>query len=95
MRAGRRDVVASVDRLAGVPLAVLRSFTAPPQGVRDDREAFADRLQGAVGALLGASLARMVLTREGLTEHTGKQPRWQPLVGPAGAGGGLSYRRPW
>ncbi len=38
---------------AGTPLRVLRSFDAPPAAVRDDAEALAERVQGAVSGLLG------------------------------------------
>ena len=37
---------------AGMPLTVLRSFHAPPQALRDDAEAFAERTQSAVSGLL-------------------------------------------
>src|SRR5262245_2588717 len=38
---------------AGVPLSVLKSFAAPPQTVRDDAEAFRERIGGTVTSLLG------------------------------------------
>ena len=37
---------------AGLPLAVLRSFTAPPQALLDDADAMRERVQGAVSGLL-------------------------------------------
>jgi hypothetical protein len=36
----------------GLPLTVLRSFTAPPESVRNDGEAFRERIQAAVSGLL-------------------------------------------
>ncbi len=38
---------------AGTPLRVLRSFDAPPAAVRENGEALAERVQGAVSGLLG------------------------------------------
>src|SRR5262245_45890191 len=38
---------------AGVPLSVLKSFTAPPAAVREDTELFRDRVAGTVTSLLG------------------------------------------
>jgi hypothetical protein len=37
---------------AGLPLAVLRSFAAPPQAIRDDSDALAERISAAVSGLL-------------------------------------------
>ena len=37
---------------AGLPLTVLRSFTAPPAAVRDDADALRERIQAAVSGLL-------------------------------------------
>ncbi len=38
---------------AGLPLTVLRSFTAPPQSTRDDPEAFRETISAASASLLG------------------------------------------
>ncbi len=38
---------------AGIPLSVLRSFRAPPAELAGDNEAWRDRLEGAIGGLLG------------------------------------------
>lgn len=38
---------------AGLPLTVLRSFSAPPEAIRDDADAFRERVQAAVAGLLG------------------------------------------
>lgn len=38
---------------AGTPVSALRSFDAPPAGLRDDAEAFRERIQTAVTGLLG------------------------------------------
>ncbi|CAN5696864.1 ATP-binding protein [soil metagenome] len=38
---------------AGIPLSVLRSFRAPPAELASDNEAWRDRLEGAIGGLLG------------------------------------------
>ncbi|MFN0021635.1 MAG: ATP-binding protein [Pirellulaceae bacterium] len=38
---------------AGLPLTVLRSFTAPPQSTRDDAEAFRESISAAAASLLG------------------------------------------
>ncbi len=37
---------------AGLPLTVLKSFTAPPQAVRDDADSFGDRVQSAASGVL-------------------------------------------
>jgi hypothetical protein len=37
---------------AGLPLALLRSFAAPPQAIRDDADALRERIAGAVSGLL-------------------------------------------
>ena len=49
----------SVERLiftpgssAGIPMTVLKSFNAPPAEVRDDRDAFGERISSAVSGLL-------------------------------------------
>jgi hypothetical protein len=38
---------------SGIPLTVLRSFSAPPEAIRDDADAFRERVQAAVAGLLG------------------------------------------
>jgi hypothetical protein len=38
---------------AGFPVSVLKSFAAPDEAVRDDREMFRDRINGTVTSLLG------------------------------------------
>lgn len=38
---------------AGTPVSLLASFAAPPAALRDDADAFRDRVQGAVAGLLG------------------------------------------
>jgi hypothetical protein len=37
---------------AGIPLALLKSFAAPPPAVRDDEEAYRDRLDATAGSLI-------------------------------------------
>ena len=47
------------------------------------------------GALLGRSLARMVLERSGDSERPHGQGRFEPLIEPRNGGLGLVYRRSW
>ena len=37
---------------AGLPLSILKSFEAPPEALRDDREAYRDRISGTATAML-------------------------------------------
>jgi len=63
---------------AGIPLTVLRSFDAPPQAIRDDMEAFAERIQASVSGLLtllGVD-ADPVLSRESILLANILQEAW-------------------
>lgn len=73
---------------AGVPLRLLRSFDAPPVALREDGEAFAERVQTAVGgllALLGID-ADPVTSREyilltNIVQHAWREGRSLELAG--------------
>ncbi len=76
---------------AGVPISILKSFAAPGRDVLDDAELLRDRLQGAVGSLLGllGQVADPLQSREqillaAILEHlwrAGQSPDLASLVG--------------
>ncbi len=49
----------------------------------------------AVGALLGHSLGKMVLTRSGGREGEGEPGRFEPILDSTGRGFGIAYSRSW
>jgi hypothetical protein len=49
----------------------------------------------AAGALLGQSMGRMVIRRNGEDGERAAPPRWEPIVNPGNGGVGVAYRRSW